>query len=169
MTQSVQETDCTGQVAGRSEFAVAALLAVLGCLVLFEATRISEALAGSNPIGPKFIPFLVGGFLIITSILLAVDVARGGRGESEISEDIDLSRGSDWPTLLGLIALLAAAGQIIPIVGFPLAGIVLFFGTARLLGSRRIWLDLIVSVALPMIAFFLFTRVLGVYLPAGPN
>lgn len=168
MTQSqVDTSEETGT--GRSEFGVAGLLAVLGCLVLFEATHISETLAGSNPIGPRFIPFLVGGLLLVTSVLLALNIAHGGRGEAEISEDVDLSQGSDWPTLLGLIAVIAAAGQLIPIVGFPAAGMILFFCTARLLGSRRLWLDLIVSIALPLTAFLLFTQALGVYLPAGPH
>ncbi len=168
MTQQLEQ-DRQEQGTGRVEFTVPVLLAALGCMVVFEATGINEALAGSNPVGPKLVPFVVGGLLWATAVILAVDIARGGRGEAEVSEDIDLTQGSDWKTLLGLIALLAAGGQLIPFIGFPAAGMILFFGTARLLGSRRLWLDLIVSVAVPLVAFFLFTRLLGVYLPAGPN
>lgn len=168
MTQTDQ-SNALSQEVDHSEYGVAGLLAVAGAFVLFESSRIDEALAGSNPIGPKFIPVVVGVSLVLIAALLAVDIARGGRGESEIGEDVDLSKGSDWPTLIALIAVFAATGQLIPLVGFPAAGMVLFFGTSRVLGSRRLWLDVLVSVAVPLVAFLLFTRGLGVYLPAGPN
>jgi len=162
-------SSATSQGIDHSEFGVAGLLAVAGAFVLFESSRIDETLAGSNPIGPKFVPVVVGVLLVVIAVLLAVDIARGGRGESEIGEDVDLSKGTDWPTLIALIAVFGATAQLIPMIGFPAAGMVLFFGTSRILGSRRLWLDVLVSVAVPLVAFLLFTRGLGVYLPAGPN
>ena len=52
---------------------------------------------------------------------------------------------------------------------YAFVGVLLFFGAARLLGSRRLVRDVLVSVAVPVVAFLLFTQVLGVYLPAGPE
>lgn len=157
------------QRAGLSEFGVAGLLAALGVIVLYEASHISKTLTNSNPLGPKTVPISVGLLLLVVAVLLALDIARGGRGDAEESEDADLSLGTDWRTLLSLVALFAAVGQLIPIIGFPASGVILFFGVARLLGSRKLWLDVLVSIAVPLTAFLIFTRGLGVYLPAGPN
>jgi putative tricarboxylic transport membrane protein len=153
--------------AGLSEFGVAGLLAALGALVLYESTQISTSLAGNNPLGPKTVPVAVGILLLVTSGLLALDVARGGRGEAEHGEDVDLSHGTDWITLAALVAVFIAAGQLIPRIGLPASGAILFFGVSRLLGSHRLWLDVLVSVAIPVAAFYLFTRGLGVSLPGG--
>lgn len=168
MTISALDDTSVSKRAGLSEFGVAGLLAVLGVFVLYEAAQISKSLTQSNPLGPRTIPIAVGILLLVTAALLAVDIARGGRGEAEDAEDVDLSQGADWVTLLALVALFAATGQLISVIGFPASGVLLFFGVARLLGSRRLWLDVLVSVAVPVLAFLVFTRALGVYLPAGP-
>ncbi len=168
MTISTIDEQSTEGRAGLSEFGVAGLLGVLGVFVLYEATRISESLTQDNPLGPKTVPIAVGVLLLVTAALLAFDIARGGRGEAEQVEDVDLSHGTDWLVLLALVALFAAAGQLIPVIGFPASGVLLFFGVARLLGSRRLWIDIVVSIAVPVLAFLLFTQALGVYLPAGP-
>lgn len=165
--QSLGERPGT-QRAGLSEFGVAGLLAVLGVVVIYEASQVSTALARVGSLGPKTVPYIVGGLLLVVAVVLAVDIARGGRGAEEEGEDVDLSSGTDWRTLLTLIAIFAAAGQLIPIIGFPASGVLLFFGVSRVLGSRRLWLDVVVSLAVPLLAFFLFTQALGVYLPAGP-
>jgi putative tricarboxylic transport membrane protein len=153
------------QRAGLSEFGVVGLLAGLGVLVIIETGSISESLAGGRTLGPRTVPYVVGGMLLVVAALLALDIVRGGRGEQEAGEDIDLSHGTDWLTLSGLVVLVAGVGQLIPLIGFPAAGVILFFGVVRLLGSRRLWVDLVVSVVVPVLAMLLFTQVLGIYLP----
>jgi putative tricarboxylic transport membrane protein len=155
------------QRAGLSELGVVGLLVGLGVLVIIEAGTINESLASARTLGPKTVPYFVGGMLLVVAVLLAVDIMRGGRGEQEAGEDVDLSHGTDWLTLGGLVVLVAGVGQLIPLIGFPASGALLFFGVSRLLGSRRLWVDLVVSIAVPVLAFLLFTEVLGIYLPAG--
>lgn len=155
--------------AGLSEYVVVAVLAALGVLVLVEAHGIHRALAGDNPVSPRAVPYVVGFLLLAVAALLAVDIARGGRGEAEEGEDVDLSQGTDWLTLGAAVVLFIACGQLIPVIGFPASGVLLFFGMARLLGSRQLLRDVLVSVAVPLAAYFLFTEALGVYLPGGPQ
>lgn len=155
------------QRAGLSEFGVVGLLAGLGVLVVVEAGTISDSLASARTLGPRTVPYVVGGMLLVVAVLLAIDIARGGRGEQEAGEDIDLSHGTDWLTFGGLVVLVAGVGQLIPVIGFPASGALLFFGVVRLLGGRKLWVDALVSVVVPLLAFLLFTEVLGIYLPAG--
>lgn len=160
-------TGAARQRAGLSEFGVVGLLAGLGVLVVVEAGTINESLASARTLGPRTVPYVVGSMLLVVAVLLALDIARGGRGEQEAGEDIDLSHGTDWLTLGGLVVLVAGVGQLIPVIGFPASGALLFFGVVRLLGGRKLWVDLLVSVVVPLLAFLLFTQVLGIYLPAG--
>ena len=166
MTELATAPAASSRRAGYSEYGVVGLLAGLGVLVLITTGDIREGLAGHSTLSPRVAPYFVGTALLVVSGLLAFDIVRGGRGEQEHGEDVDLSHGTDWKTLLALAALVAATGQLIPLIGFPIAGALLFFGVTRLLGSRRLVLDLVVSVSLSLAAFLLFTEVLGLYLPA---
>lgn len=149
----------------RSEYGVVGLLAGLGILVLVETHTISESLGSSRTLGPRVVPYFVGGFLLVVAVLLLVDLLRGGRGTPEAGEDVDLSHGTDWKMLVLLAAALAATGQLIPYVGFPIAGALMFFAVTRLLGGFKLWLDVVVSVVVSLAAFLLFTEVLGISMP----
>jgi len=165
MTQLATAPAASSRRAGYSEYGVVGLLAGLGVLVLIETGTIRESLAAHGTLSPRVAPYFVGAMLVVVAALLAFDIVRGGHGEQEAGEDVDLSHGTDWKTLLALAVLVAATGQLIPLLGFPAAGAILIFGVSRLLGSRRLVLDLVVSVTLSTVAFVLFTEVLGIYLP----
>ena len=89
---------------GKSELGVCLFLAGLGALVLWDASQTSHNLVQRGPVGPTAIPIGIGIALIVLAALLARDVLRGGHGEAEIGEDVDLSHPSDWRTVLLLIA-----------------------------------------------------------------
>lgn len=153
--------------AGKAELALAALVAAVGVVVLVDASRI-EAPATSNAVGPRFFPVLVGVLLLVVGGWLAVDVLRGGAGEPEVDEDVDLSRPSDWRTLALLTAAFVAHALLLRPAGWPVAGAVLFWGTAAALGSRSWLRDGVVSVALAVLVWLVFARGLGLGLPGGP-
>ena len=69
---------------GRAELGVAAFLCVLGLAVIISATRISENLARTGVIGPKVVPFLIGGLLVFVSIMLAINILRGGEASRKV-------------------------------------------------------------------------------------
>jgi putative tricarboxylic transport membrane protein len=152
---------------GRSELGVALLLLALGALVLVDASRIESGIAQRGPVGPAAVPVVVGVLLLVVGVFLARDVLRGGRGEAEGGEDIDLSHTSDWRTVLILAGALLANAALIDRAGWPISGAVLFFGSAYALGSRRIVRDLLLSVAMSIGTYYLFGQALGIGLPAG--
>jgi len=152
--------------AGRSELGLAALLLTLGLFVLVETSRI-DIPANANSIGPRFFPTLVGGLLCLIGSWLSVDVLRGGRGDMEAAEDIDLSRTSDWRTLGLLSAVFLAHAALLQVLGFAVAGTLLFFGVGAVLGSRRWARDLAIATVLATGVYVVFGRLLGVGLPAG--
>ena len=99
------------------------------CWCSSRRSRSSDGIGTVRTLSPRVVPYFVAGFCSSSPSLLALDIARGGRGEQESGEDVDLSHGTEWRTLLGLAALVAARGQLIPLIGFPAAGALLFFGT----------------------------------------
>ncbi len=151
---------------GRSEFGVALLLLALGTWAIVDALSLSDAVS-RGPVSARTVPLVVGALLVVMAILLTVDIARGGRGEAEGGEDVDLSHGSDWRTIGLLAGSFAANALLIERLGWPISGAVLFFGTTFALGSRHYIRNVLISVALSVATWYLFFLGLGIKLPAG--
>ncbi len=157
----------TTQEQGRSEFGVALFLGALGLLVVVSALLLPESRIARGPVGPAAVPVVVGGLLVITSVFLAVDVWRGGRGEPEGGEDIELTGGSDWRTVAMLAVAFVANALLIEPLGWVFSGAILFWGSAFALGSRHYVRDAVIAVALSIGSFYLFALGLGIVLPPG--
>ena len=165
--QTSERTSAPDRRQGLSELLVPALLLVVGVAVLVDASGLEEGLGRSTSLGPKAIPYVIGSALIVGALWLAVDVLRGGRGEQESGEDVDLSHGSDWKTLALLFAAFLANVLLIERAGWPVSGAVLFFGSAYALGSRRVVRDVVLAFALSIGSWYLFVLGLDIDLPVG--
>ncbi|KZB86923.1 tripartite tricarboxylate transporter TctB family protein [Amycolatopsis regifaucium] len=152
----------------RSELGVSVVLLALGALVLTDALRIPTDFAQRGPVGPKAVPILVGSLLLIVAVLLARDVLRGGKGEAEGGEDIDLTAPADLRTVLLLCGAFLANAALIGLVGFPISGAILFWGAAYALGSRNLVRDPLIAAGMSVATFLIFNNLLGVPLPGGP-
>jgi putative tricarboxylic transport membrane protein len=151
---------------GRSELGVALLLLALGVFVVVDALRLPD-LAARGPVGPKAVPLVVGSLLVAVAGFLALDIWRGGHGEQEAGEDVDLSGRSDWRTLGMLAAAFLANAVLIESAGWPVSGAVLFFGSAFALGSRHWIRDAVLAAVLSVGTWYLFSVGLGIALPVG--
>ena len=151
---------------GKAEVGLAAMLLALGAFLLVETSRI-DVPANANAIGPRFFPTVVGVLLVLVGAWLVVDVVRGGHGDMEAAEDIDLTRTSDWRTLGMLSAAFLGPALLLEALGFAVAGALLFFCVGAALGSRRWARDAAVAVVLATGVYLFFGRFLGVGLPAG--
>ncbi|MET8911788.1 tripartite tricarboxylate transporter TctB family protein [Micromonospora sp. NPDC004551] len=152
----------------RAQYGVCAFLALVGGLVIFDATtRIGSAINTADPIGPKPVPILLGVLLLVIAVIYGVDVARGGAGEPEAGEDVDLSLPVDWRTVLLLIGAFLVNAVLIDRLGWVISGTILFWGSAYALGNRHYVRNLLIAVALSLITFYTFAIGLGVDLPAG--
>jgi putative tricarboxylic transport membrane protein len=160
-------TSLASRLKGRSELGVAALLGVVGALVLIDAARLVVPYSQSDPVGPKTLPMIVGALLLVCAVLLAVNVLRGGHGDAEAGEDVDLSHPSDWKTVLPLAVAFIANILLIDWAGWVISGTVLFWGSVWALGSRHYVRDGLISLALALLTFYGFYLGLGIALPAG--
>jgi putative tricarboxylic transport membrane protein len=152
---------------GRSELGIAALLGAVGALILVDAAGLDVPYSQSDPVGPATMPYIIGSLLMACAVLLAVNVLRGGQGEAEEGEDVDLSHPSDWRTVVPLIIAFLVNIALIDVAGWVISGAILFWGSVWALGSRHYVRDAIVSVLLALGTFYGFYLGLGIQLPAG--
>ena len=145
---------------------IAALLVIiLGGIILTQVSQIGTG-AGFIVIGPRIFPLVVGigvlalglFFLLRTTVLL----------DRDLITDVEVEEAStDWSTtVLALLSLIAYASLLHPL-GYTLATALFFPVVGRILGSHRLWRDITIGLALGLAIYLIFTRVLGVRLPAG--
>jgi putative tricarboxylic transport membrane protein len=167
MSTAVGSQSRRGRLAGRSELGVALLLGVVGVVVLVDAAGIHAPYSQADPVGPRTVPFLVAGLLLVCAAGLAVNVLRGGHGEAEEGEDVDLTAPTEWRVVLPLVGTFVANVLLIDVLGWVISGALLFWGSSWALGSRHPVRDAVISLALSLATFYGFYLGLGVLLPAG--
>ncbi len=145
---------------------VAAGVVLLGAATLLGATRITVPLS-SNVVGPRVFPYAVGVALLISGAAVLVDALRGRLGAPEEGEDVDADAPTDWVSLAKIVAAFAAHIAVVDVVGWALAGALLFALVAWSLGAH-IGRAALVGVVLGFTVQALFVSALGVTLPAGP-
>jgi putative tricarboxylic transport membrane protein len=155
------------EVQGRSELGVALFLGAIGLVVIISALLLPESRIARGPVGPAAVPIVVGGLLVVASIFLAIDVLRGGRGEPEGGEDVELGGGTDWRTIVLLAVAFLANALLIEPLGWPISGAILFWGSAFALGSKHYVRDAVLAVALGIGSWYLFVLGLNTSLPVG--
>jgi putative tricarboxylic transport membrane protein len=149
------------------ETILALAVIVFGLLVVWQTTQIRLTPAYSK-VGPRVIPYIVGGGLVIIGIWLAVEALTGrGTAPSTESEDADPTLPTDWRTVGLLTLALVAYLLLLERAGFVIASAVLFVAAAYAMGSRRIVRDVVTGVVMATVLYVGFTRGLDLQLPAG--
>ena len=151
----------------RPELAMAGFLGLVGVVVLVDALSLHSTYSQGDPVGPKALPLVVAGLLLACSAALVRDVLRGGHGEAEEGEDVDLTAPTEWRVVVPLVAVFAANVLLVDTLGWVISGTMLFWGTVWSLGSRHYVRDGVISLVLSLVTFYGFFAGLGILLPAG--
>src|SRR4051794_41777331 len=101
-------------------------------------------------------PLVVGLLLVVCAALLAVNVLRGGHGQAEEGEDVDLTAPTEWRVVLPLVAVFTANVLLIDVLGWVISGALLFFGCAWSLGSRHHVRDAVIALLISLVTFYGF-------------
>lgn len=149
------------------ELALALFVVIFGALVVWQTTQIRLTPAYSK-VGPRIIPYIVGGGLILIGLWVARQAFAGGApAVSDESEDADPTLPTDWKTVGLLAVALFTYWFLIERAGFVLASALLYAGGAFAMGSRRVVRDVAIGLLLALLLYVGFTDGLGLRLPQG--
>jgi putative tricarboxylic transport membrane protein len=137
---------------------IAAALLILSAVIWWDMSNLQ--LSSVYGVGPKAMPIVVALGLGILAIGNGIMAFRGDLPERETTDfrAILLILGG----LAVLIALIGWGGGFIP------ATAILFAATAAAFGRRAFFVDLLIGLALGVIVFLLFDKLLTLSLPMGP-
>jgi putative tricarboxylic transport membrane protein len=142
----------------RAALIIAAALAVVGVVVIWDAARL-PADTGYSGIGPADVPRLIGYCLIALGIWTAIAAFR---------EEQEAPPAQEPAPVLWIIGGLGAQLVLIGLAGFSIATGILFACTARAFGYRRMLLSLPIGLVFALGVYGVFDRLLQLNLPAGP-
>jgi putative tricarboxylic transport membrane protein len=136
---------------------VGLVLLVLGAGIIFGTFSVS-ALPGQDSLGPRLFPALIGGGLILLGLAHFRPRASDLEGHADDGH---------WPSLLWMVAGLAFGAFTYKLLGFIPAALGIFVLTARGFAGKWDWRHVAVGLVVALIAFFGFTKGLGLNLPTG--
>jgi putative tricarboxylic transport membrane protein len=138
---------------------LAAFVLGLGLFIAIETAMLPGG-PGYSGVGPKWFPWLVAAGLLLVGAGLLYE-ARAGAVAHPAGFDLDL------PPALTVTAGLVLQMVLMEPAGFVIATTFLFVAVAHALGSRRFAFNAAVGLVLCLFTYFVFTRGLGLILPAG--
>jgi putative tricarboxylic transport membrane protein len=147
-----------------ADVAAGACVVVLGGVALWQALVIPASPIYAQ-VGPKLVPFVVAGGLLLLGAGLVYEALRGGW--SHELEDVRDAPPVNWRAFGLLLAGLAANLLLIGPFGFSLAATVQYVLVAAAFGSRRFVRDAVLALVLTLAVWFLFVEALGVNIGAG--
>jgi putative tricarboxylic transport membrane protein len=151
----------------KAQYLVCAVCVAVGIFLIIDAMRIADGFAKVDPVGPRLFPLVIGVGLIVLSVVLAIAIPRGSRGEADAGEDIDPNMTSDWRTVGMLVALFVATIVLVNPLGWTITGGLFFAGAATVLGSKHYIRNILIGAVLGILSFYAFYSGLGIPLPAG--
>jgi putative tricarboxylic transport membrane protein len=137
---------------------IALVLLVLSALVWWDMSNLS--LGATYGVGPKAMPGVVSLGLALLAAANLVQALRGELPHREVGDTraILLILGG----LVALMVLIGIGG------GFILGTAILFAATARAFGRKAFLTDLAIGLALGIVVYLLFAKLLALSLPMGP-
>ncbi|CAA9545631.1 MAG: hypothetical protein AVDCRST_MAG87-443 [uncultured Thermomicrobiales bacterium] len=150
-----------------AELLLALGVVALGIIVLVQTQDIRVTRAAAR-IGPRVIPTIVGGGLVLIGVWYAISALWAPATQSEAeSEDVDPTLPADWATIGGIGVALVVYMLTIERLGFIIASALLFVITAFSMGSRSYLRDVAVAILIAVGVYVAFSSGLGVRLPEG--
>ena len=147
-----------------ADLGAALFVLVLGGLAAWQASVIPTSPLYAQ-VGPKAVPFLVAGALLLLGVALTLAALRGGwsRDIEELQDAPPANLRALGLLLAGLLANLALIGPF----GFTVAATAQFALVAAAFGSRSHLRNLGIAFAVALGAYALFVKLLGVNIGAG--
>jgi putative tricarboxylic transport membrane protein len=138
----------------------------IGVVALSQAFAIRES-AGYSVVGPRFFPIVVAVGLVLWGVAFLIRTTSLAPDDDLAEQAAAEEAATHWATVLTIMALLVIYVYALAPLGYALATALFFPVVARIMGSRNLLRDLLTGILLGLVIYIVFTRFLGVRLPAG--
>ncbi len=152
--------------AAKGELVFTSFLFVVAVVVLVDTAGMTKSNAVGF-VGPEVFAYIVGGLLFVLSGAQIIAVLRGERGTPEGVEGGVAVSDPNWKAFGILAAALVLYTLLMPILGFPIMGAVLYFLVAKAIGAKHNLRTALIAVLLSITIFFAFNEGLQLQLPSG--
>jgi putative tricarboxylic transport membrane protein len=152
--------------AAKGELVFTSFLFVVAVTVLVDTAGMTKSNAVGF-VGPEVFAYMVGGLLLVLSGAQIIAVLRGERGTPEGVEGGVAVSDPNWKSFGILVLGVVLFALLMPIVGFPIMGAVLYFLVAKAIGAKHNVRTAIIAVLLSLTVFFAFNEGLKLQLPSG--
>jgi putative tricarboxylic transport membrane protein len=156
----------SSKTAAKGELVFTSFLFVVAVTVLVDTAGMTKSNAVGF-IGPEVFAYMVGGLLLVLSGAQIIAVLRGERGTPEGVEGGVAVSDPNWKSFGILVLGVVLFALLMPIVGFPIMGAVLYFLVAKAIGAKHNIRTAIIAVLLSLTVFFAFNEGLKLQLPSG--
>ncbi len=156
----------SSKTAAKGELVFTSFLFVVAVTVLVDTAGMTKSNAVGF-VGPEVFAYMVGGLLLVLSGAQIIAVLRGERGTPEGVEGGVAVSDPNWKAFGILISGVVLFAFLMPIIGFPIMGAVLYFLVAKAIGAKRTLRTAIIAVLLSASVFIAFNEGLQLQLPSG--
>jgi putative tricarboxylic transport membrane protein len=156
----------SSKTAAKGELVFTSFLFVVAVTVLVDTAGMTKSNAVGF-VGPEVFAYMVGGLLLVLSGAQIIAVLRGERGTPEGVEGGIAVSDPNWKAFGILISGVVLFAFLMPIIGFPIMGAVLYFLVAKAIGAKRTLRTAIIAVLLSASVFIAFNEGLQLQLPSG--
>ncbi len=152
--------------AAKGELVFTSFLFVVAVTVLVDTAGMTKSNAVGF-VGPEVFAYIVGGLLLVLCGVQIIADLRGERGTPEGVEGGVAVSDPNWKAFGILAAGLVLYTLLMPILGFPIMGAVLYFLVAKAIGAKNNLRTALIAVLLSITIFFAFNEGLQLQLPSG--
>ena len=142
---------------------VISVLSLALAVAYLLATRQIPALEIGDPLGPRAFPQLLGAGLILAAILLFVETLK----KSPPAEGAAAAAGSHWGVVAFVTVWTGAYFLLFEALGYVVASAAYLLVLMAVFNRGRWAMNVATAVLFSAVTYWVFTRQLGVTLPAG--
>lgn len=148
-----------------ADLAVAVGITLVGVLFLFGTLQIPFGI--NAVVGPRVFPLIVSIGTILLGAWLTINALRGDKAEPGLEEDTDPDAPINHVNPAIILGGFLLGSVLLGPLGFVFGTAIMYFSVAFAFGERRYGLMLSVALIVALITYLVFTRGLGLTLPAG--
>lgn len=147
-----------------AQLAVAFGVLILGILMSLGTMQLPEA-TGYAKVGPRLMPSIVSGALVLLGLVLLKEAWFGGF--KAVDEDEAAANPTHWIAFAWISGAMIVNGLLMVPAGFIIAGTIMFVMAARGFNSKRWLFNALTGAMIAAVTYAFFNYGLGLNLPRG--